>query len=53
MQPTTTIDTTTALGVDAPEDEFIEFLRFCADRLNRDEPVQAIWTAWKESIAKK
>lgn len=29
------------------QDEFICFLRFCADRLNKDEPVQAIWNAWK------
>ena len=28
-------------------DEFIRFLRFCADRLNKDEPVPAIWNAWK------
>lgn len=35
------------------EDEFIEFLHFCADRLNKDEPVQAIWLAWKEKAAKK
>lgn len=29
------------------EDDFILFLRFCADRLNRDEPVQAIWSAYQ------
>lgn len=37
----------------APGDDFIEFLRFCADRLNKDEPVQAIWLAWKELTAQK
>ena len=37
----------------APGDDFIEFLRFCADRLNKDEPVQAIWIAWKELTAQK
>lgn len=38
---------------DAPDDDFIKFLRFCADRLNKDEPVQAIWLAWKELTAQK
>ena len=38
---------------DEPDDDFIEFLRFCADRLNKDEPVQAIWIAWKELTAQK
>ena len=37
----------------APGDDFIEFLRFCPDRLNKDEPVQAIWLAWKELTAQK
>ena len=37
----------------APGDDFIDFLRFCADRLNKDEPVQAIWLAWKELTAQK
>lgn len=37
----------------APDDKFIDFLLFCVDRLNRDEPVQAIWSAWKESTEKK
>lgn len=37
----------------APDDDFIEFLRFCADRLNKDEPVQAIWLAWKELTDRK
>ena len=27
---------------DEPGDDFIKVLRFCADRLNKDEPVQAI-----------
>lgn len=35
------------------DDDFIDFLRFCADRLNKDEPVQAIWLAWKELTAQK
>ena len=38
---------------DEPDDDFIKFLRFCADRLNKDEPVQAIWLAWKELTAQK
>ena len=38
---------------DAPDDDFIKFLRFCADRLNKDEPVQAIWLAWKELTSQK
>lgn len=38
---------------DEPDDDFIEFLRFCADRLNKDEPVQAIWLAWKELTAQR
>ena len=38
---------------DAPDDDFIKFLRFCADRLNKDEPVQAIWLAWKELTDQK
>lgn len=29
------------------EDDFIRFLRFCSDRLNKDEPVQAIWSAYQ------
>ena len=29
----------------ANPDEFIRFLRFCSDRLNKDEPVPAIWNA--------
>ena len=37
----------------APGDDFIEFLRFCSDRLNKDEPVQAIWLAWKELTGQK
>ena len=38
---------------DEPDDDFIKFLRFCADRLNKDEPVQAIWLAWKELTAQR
>ena len=54
MLPTMTMTTATATdGADAPNEEFIRFLRFCADRLNRDEPVQAIWSAWKASTEKK
>lgn len=54
MLPTMTMtDTATATGADAPNEEFIRFLRFCADRLNKDEPVQAIWSAWKASTEKK
>lgn len=30
------------------ENDFISFLRFCADRLNKDEPVQSIWNAYQE-----
>ena len=37
----------------APSEDFIAFLRFCSDRLNKDEPVQAIWSAWKELAEKK
>ena len=35
------------------DDDFIKFLRFCADRLIKDEPVQTIWLAWKELTAQK
>lgn len=35
------------------EDDFIYFLRFCVDRLNKDEPVQAIWSAYRASKNKK
>ena len=38
---------------DAPEDEFIDFLLFCVDGLNRDEPVQAIWSDWLVLVEKK
>lgn len=32
------------------EDNFIHFLRFCADGLNRGEQVQAIWRGYLETI---
>lgn len=27
-------------------ERFIRFLNFCVPRLNKDEPVQAIWSEW-------
>lgn len=27
-------------------ERFIRFLNFCVPRLNKDEPVQAIWNEW-------
>lgn len=33
---------------DSPDYKFICFLRFCADRLNKGEPVQAIWHDFQE-----
>ena len=50
MSPT---DKILEMTPNAPDDDFILFLLFCADRLNKDEPVQAIWSDWKELIAKK
>lgn len=38
---------------EAPVDEFIDFLLFCVDGLNRGEPVQAIWSDWLALAEKK
>lgn len=32
------------------KEAFFEFIRFCAERLKRDEQVQAIWHDYQESI---
>ena len=37
-------------SISGPDEEkkFIAFLRFCLDRLGKDEPVQDIWRGWQE-----
>lgn len=32
------------------EEDFLEFIRFCVERLNRGEQVQAIWNDYQETI---
>lgn len=31
------------------KEKFIRFLNFCFPRLNKDEPVQAIWNEWLQT----
>lgn len=35
------------------KDDFMQFIRFCVARLNKDEPVQVIWAEWKRQETDK
>ena len=32
------------------EDAFVQFIRFCVERLNRGDQVQAIWRDYQDSV---
>ena len=32
------------------EDAFVQFIRFCVERLNRGDRVQAIWRDYQDSV---
>lgn len=35
------------------QEEFLQFLTFCLERIDKDEPTQAIWHDWIQTVAQR